>query len=414
MNKFILLFSQSYTNKLKAKSFLITTLIMLAGIACFFMWPTISSWFSSDDKPMTVAVSDQTNAQAATYFHSSKQIKFTPTTRSVHQEEQRIVKGKTDALLVLSLDQKGALQAELKTKNPLQLTDQQMLEEQTRAANQLFTIQQLNLSAEQAQKIMNQKIELHQKVLTKNAENGKTSGQKSTATLVSYAVAFIIYLFVLSYLSIISSEIAAEKDSRIMEIIISSTSPVTHLLSRVFGTLALAMTQFIVLIGGALLMARAFQDGKYWDMVSTLLSELTLGYTVFAILFFFLACLLYTLVGAVLGSLVNKVQDVGQAVMPVTMLLMVGFFIAISGMSNPDTMLIKIFSYVPFTASMIMPMRIGATDMALWQAFVSLVFLVLTIIGLFLFSLRFYRGSVLTYSNGSIIKKIKQAILLSK
>ncbi|GAY75981.1 ABC transporter, permease protein [Sporolactobacillus inulinus] len=325
MNKFILLFSQSYTNKLKAKSFLITTLIMLAGIACFFMWPTISSWFSSDDKPMTVAVSDQTNAQAATYFHSSKQIKFTPTTRSVHQEEQRIVKGKTDALLVLSLDQKGALQAELKTKNPLQLTDQQMLEEQTRAANQLFTIQQLNLSAEQAQKIMNQKIELHQKVLTKHAENGKTSGQKSTATLVSYAVAFIIYLFVLSYLSIISSEIAAEKDSRIMEIIISSTSPVTHLLSRVFGTLALAMTQFIVLIGGALLMARAFQDGKYWDMVSNLLSELTLGYIVFAILFFFLACLLYTLVGAVLGSLVNKVQDVGQAVMPVTMLLMVGF-----------------------------------------------------------------------------------------
>ncbi|MCL1632638.1 ABC transporter permease [Sporolactobacillus sp. CPB3-1] len=414
MNKFILLFSQSYTNKLKTKSFLLTTLLLLVGLLCLFMWPTISNWFSSEGKQLKIAISDQTHSRTAAYFHSTNQIRFTSSALPYNQEEQRVLKGKEDGLLILSRKQDGSLKAELRTQKPLELTNQKNIEEQVRTANRLFTIEQLNLNSEQVQKIMNQEIDLQQTVLSKNDASGKSSAQKATATIVSYAVALIIYLFVLSYLSIISSEIAAEKDSRIMEIIISSTSPIVHLLSRVFGTLFLAMTQFAILIGSALIMARSFHNGKYWTQISDLMGGLTPGYTVYAILFFLLACLLYTLVGAVLGSLVNKVQDVGQAMMPVTMMLMIGFFIAISGMSNPDTLLIKIFSYVPFTASMIMPMRIGATDMALWQAFLSLMLLFITIIGLFVFSLRFYRGSVLTYASGSFIKKIKQAIQLSK
>jgi len=414
LSKFLLLFEQSYISKLKTKSFYITTLIMLLGITAFFMWPTISGWFSSNEKPVTITVADQTKGSAISYFKNNKKIIFKPAKQSVKQEEHRVVTGKVDALLILSLKSGSQLDAQLRTKKPFELNTQQMLEEQVRSAGQLFTIQQLKLTADQAQRIIDQKTNLNQKVISPTADKGKSSQQKTTATIVSYAVALIIYLFVLSYLSIISSEIAAEKDSRIMEIIISSTSPIVHLLSRVCGVLALAMTQFTVLIGAALIMARVLQSGKYWHLISDLFSSLTAGYTVFAILFFFFACVLYTLLGAVLGSLVNKVQDVGQAVMPVTMVLMVGFFIAISGMSNPDTLLIKIFSFIPFTASMIMPMRIGATDMSLWQGFLSLVLLGLTIVGLFIFSLRFYRGSVLTYTNGSFIKKIKQAIQLSK
>lgn len=63
---------------------------------------------------------------------------------------------------------------------------------------------------------------------------------------------------------------------------------------------------------------------------------------------------------------------------------------------------------------MLMPMRIGATDMGLWQAALSLLILAASIIWLFLFSLRFYRGSVLTYTSGSFVKKMKQALSLSK
>lgn len=186
---------------------------------------------------------------------------------------------------------------------------------------------------------------MNQKIID-SQNGGKTSAEKTTASFISYGVALFIYLFAISYLSMISSEVAAEKDSRIMEIIISSSSPAIHLLSRIAGILALAFTQTAVLIGSALVMAHYFNGGKYWRIVTDIFSAVSSYYLFLSLLFFVLACILYTLIGAVLGSLVSKVQDVGQAVMPVTFILMIGFFVAISGMNNPATLLIQIFSYI--------------------------------------------------------------------
>ena len=93
--------------------------------------------------------------------------------------------------------------------------------------------------------------------------------------------------------------------------------------------------------------------------------------------------------------------------MPAIMITLIGFYVMISGLSNPDTMLIKIFSYIPFTSGMVMPMRIGATDMASIEPIVSLVVLVVSIVLLYFFTLSFYKRSVLTYSSGGIMQKLK-------
>ncbi|WP_353947857.1 ABC transporter permease [Sporolactobacillus sp. Y61] len=414
MNKFLVLFSQSYLSKLKAKSFLITTLIMLLAIFAAFMWPTISSWLSSNNKAVKIVIVDQTRLNTAAFFKSDNHLKFKNFTGTLDQADQSVKKKKADGVLLLDQNASGQLTAQIRTADTaLELNDQQQLDHYVQNVNQLFTIKQMNLTNEQAQRILSSHLTLDQHTMNTQQE-GKSADSKTKATLISYGIAFLIYLFVLSYLSMISSEIAAEKDTRIMEIIISSSSPLIHLLSRVTGILSLAFTQIIVLAGAALIMAKTMNHGEYWNSVQSFFSNVSAAYFIYAILFFVLACVLYTLIGAVLGSLVNKVQDVGQAIMPVTFALMIGFFIAISGMNNPDTLLIKVSSYIPFISSMIMPMRIGATDMGLWEAAVSLILLAATIIWLFLFSLRFYKGSVLTYTSGSFLKKMKQALSLSK
>ncbi|MDD9148688.1 MULTISPECIES: ABC transporter permease [unclassified Sporolactobacillus] len=413
MSKFSVLFFQSYSSKLKAKSFLITTIIMLLALAAIFMWPTVSSWFSPGSQPMKITVVDQTGANAGALFQSGSTIKFNHFSGSVKQADQEVMQQKADGVLLLNLSGDDRLAAQIRSESTLKLNDQQTLEQYVQTANQLLIIQQMHLTTAQAQRILSAKVTLNQQLIDSRS-SGKTSSEKTTASFISYGIALLVYLFAVSYLSIISSEIAAEKDSRIMEIIISSASPAIHLLSRVAAVLALAFTQTVVLIGAALILAYYSNSGKYWDMMTHIFSAISPYYLVLSLLFFILACILYTLVGAVLGSLVSKVQDVGQSVMPVTFILMIGFFVAISGMNNPDTLLVQIFSYIPFTSSMLMPMRIGATDMGLWQAFLSLLILAFSIICLFLFSLRFYRGSVLTYTSGSIVKKIKQAFSLSK
>lgn len=413
VSKFSILFSQSYFAKIKAKSFLITTALMLIGMAAIFMWPTISGWFSSDDEPLDVAVIDRTGMQAVSMLQDSGRLRFNAFKGDPGRADREVTDGKRAGVLVLDQTNDGRLSAEIRTAEPLKLNDQQVLESQLQAANQLFTIRQMNLNQDQAERILTAELSVDE-TLIGDQDAGKSSETKQTAVLISYGLAFLIYLFVISYLSMISSEIAAEKDSRIMELIISSVSPVTHLLSRLAGVLALGFTQIAVLIGGALLMAYFMNDGKYWDQVGEWFSRLPGSYLTYALLFAVLACVLYALIGAVLGSLVNKVQDVGQSVTPVIFIIMIGFFVAVSGMENPDSLLIVICSYIPFTSSMIMPMRIGATDIAYWEPVLSLLLLAVTIVALFLFSLRFYRGSVLTYTSGSFVKKVKQAMSLSR
>src|SRR5690606_36508365 len=92
------------------------------------------------------------------------------------------------------------------------------------------------------------------------------------------------------------------------------------------------------------------------------------------------------------------------------MLLLVGFYVMISGIANPDTLLIKIFSYIPLTSGMVMPMRIGATDISPVEPILSLGVLITTVVLSYLFSLSFYKRSVLTYSSGGIIQKFKSVL----
>lgn len=82
----------------------------------------------------------------------------------------------------------------------------------------------------------------------------------------------------------------------------------------------------------------------------------------------------------------------------------------LTGMGNPDTIIIKIFSYIPLTSGMIMPMRIGATDIGGIVPLLSLGILIVTIVVVYLFSLSFYKRSVLTYSSGGVIQKIKTVL----
>ncbi|MEG0451366.1 MAG: ABC transporter permease, partial [Lysinibacillus sp.] len=81
--------------------------------------------------------------------------------------------------------------------------------------------------------------------------------------------------------------------------------------------------------------------------------------------------------------------------------------VMISGMGNPDALFIKVFSYIPFTSGMVMPMRIGATDISSIEPVISFVLLIGTTLLLYLISLTFYKRSVLTYSSGGLIQKIK-------
>ncbi|ALC87531.1 sodium ABC transporter permease [Bacillus sp. FJAT-22090] len=407
MSKFWLLVKQLYTQKIKAKSFIISIIIYVGVISVFMFWSDIKEAFFQDE-PLQVALLNETESDIETLFQSSNDIEFTFPTEEIADVEKQVVDGDFDAAIFIK-DQDQSLAAEIATFEPLTFNDQQSISAQLQYAGKLYEVQQLNLTAEQAEKILQSETVISMKSLDESA-TGKSEDEKAAGIGASMLVGFLIYSFVIGFLSMITTDVASEKGSRVLEVLLASVKPSTHFMAKLTGTFLLALTQISALLLVQGLLFLVIDGGSKWDTVVEIVNELSYSFIGYAVLFLLLTMLLYLIIGALLGSLVSKVEESSQAMMPAMMLGVIGFYVLLSGLYSPDTLIIKIFSYIPFTAGMVMPLRIGATDISSFEPMLSMLILIGTVILMFLLSLSFYKRSVLTYSSGGIIQKIKTVL----
>ncbi|MMZ66346.1 ABC-2 family transporter protein [compost metagenome] len=119
---------------------------------------------------------------------------------------------------------------------------------------------------------------------------------------------------------------------------------------------------------------------------------------------------MYATLFAAVGSLVSRTEELGQAVMPITMISLVAFYIGMFSMAAPNSMLLKICSYIPFISPVSMIIRIGLGDTPVWEIALSLLILVA---GIFLFgwlSAKIYRTGVLLYGKRPTFKELRKAM----
>ncbi|SKB42865.1 ABC-2 type transport system permease protein [Lysinibacillus sp. AC-3] len=409
MSKFNLLMKQLYTSKIKSKSFVVMTVIYILGMSVAVFWSDIKELFTGDDQAQQIAIVNETTADLSGLFVSNSDMEFIQNKSNISELEKKVKDEKLDAIVKIT-DQNGQLHAEIATFTPLKLNDQGAINSILQLAGQNYAVQQLSLTPDQAALIMDAKTIITDKNLNTESAGGKSEEEKQSGQFVSYAVGILIYFFISTFLSMITTEIATEKGSRAMEMLLVSVKPATHFKAKIAGVLLLALTQMGIIIVVFLIYAKFAKNGVIWDMAASIVSELSIGYVIYAVLFLLLTIILYLIVGALFGSLVSKVEEAGQVLMPAMMITLIGFYVMLSGMGNPDTLIIKVFSYIPFTSGMIMPMRIGATDIGVTVPLLSLGILIATIIVAYLFSISFYKRSVLTYSTGGVIQKIKTVL----
>lgn len=381
--------------------------VVVMSVAVF--WSDIKELFTGDDEAQQIAIVNETSADLSGIFVSNGDMAFIQDEKDVSALEKRVKDGKLDAIVTIN-DQDGQLHAEIATFTPLKLNDQSTLSSLLQYAGQHFAVQQLSLSPEQAAQIMGAQTAITTKNLNEESAGGKSEEEKQSGLVVSYAVGILIYFFISTFLSMITTEIASEKGSRAMEMLLVSVKPATHFKAKIAGVLLLALTQMGIIAVVFLIYSKFVKDGMVWDAAASIIKELSVGYVIYAIVFLLLTVILYLIIGALFGSLVSKVEEAGQVLMPAMIITMIGFYVMLTGMGNPDTLIIKIFSYIPLTSGMIMPMRIGATDIGSIVPLLSLGILIVTIIVVYLFSLSFYKRSVLTYSSGGVIQKIKTVL----
>ena len=408
LSKLGILIKQLYKQKVRAKSFILMTLLYVAVIAVVVFWSDIKAIFV-DEEALKVALINETPVELEPIFISNEDIAFSFPTDQTETVYDQLKEEEYDAVVVVT-EENEALKADIATYAPLKLNDQSTISSFVQYAGKIYGIQQLNLTASEADKILNSEAIITTTNLNEAVADGKSEDQKQSGMWASYFVGIVIYFFIMAFLSMITTDVASEKGSRALEMLLVSVKPSTHFQSKIIGITLLALTQFVIIFGFLFVLLRFTDGGSKWEMVESILNELSYSYVFYVFAFLFLTIILFLIIGALFGSLVSKVEEASQVMTPAIMTALVGFYVMISGVANPDTLLIKVFSYIPLTSGMVMPMRIGATDIAAIEPIISLALLVITVVAFYMISLSFYKRSVLTYSSGGVIQKIKTVL----
>ena len=246
-------------------------------------------------------------------------------------------------------------------------------------------------------------------------DNAKTQEELSEARGLVYVLLFVIYFAVIMYANMIAMEVATEKSSRVMEILISSVSPIKQMFGKILGIGLLSLTQLVFLLGvGYYFVKRNLEsmEGGFFEFLG--FQNIPLSTIIYAVIFFILGYFLYATLAALLGSLVSRIEDVQQMITPMTFVVVAGFMIAMFGLNQPDTTFITITSYIPFFTPMLMFMRVGMLTLPTWEPILGILILIVSIVILAIFGARVYKGGVLMYGKSSSFKDIKKALQLTK
>ncbi|MGM7636248.1 ABC transporter permease [Bacillus sp. Hm123] len=413
MNSFWLMLSQSYTNKFKTKAFLLTTIIVAIVIMAGANFEKIVGVFDEEDEKTKLAAVDESGTllqplkQQLTAQNSDIQL-IEASKKTEAQLTKAVENEKYEGYILLKRNEQGLPTA---TYKALSVANSTLVNEVSQALQMIKgqeMASQLKLSPEEMA-LWNAPIDVEKVALAKEA---KSEEEMMQAQALVYILLFFIYLSVIVYANMIASEVAIEKSSRVMEILISSVSPVKQMFAKIIGIGLLGMTQMAVWFGVAYY---AFSSQSDDSVVSLLgLTTVSAPLLIYAIVFFILGYFLYATIAALLGSLVSRLEDVQQMMMPLTFAVMIGFFLSMYGLGNPESSFITITSYIPFFTPMIMFVRVGMLNIPMWEVATGIGVLLVSIILLAIIGARIYRGGVLIYGKSSSLKDIKKAIQLSK
>lgn len=377
--------------------------------------PHIMDFVNSDKEQDKIAVIDDTGL----LFDSLKQV-ISTTNENVllvayngGQENavQEVKEGKWKGLLILTNNSENLPEA---TYTSMTITNVMLPNELRNSLQQMKTqlaASKINLTQEQLETLY-EPVSFQQIALE---ENAKTVEELNQARGLVYVLLFVIYFAVILYASMIAMEVATEKSSRVMEILISSVSPIKHMFAKIIGVGLVSLTQMILLLSvGYYSITRnlSSMEGGFFDFFG--FHNVPVLTIVYAFVFFILGYFLYATLAALLGSLVSRIEDVQQTITPMTLLIVAGFMIAMFGLGAPDKTFITITSYIPFFTPMIMFMRVGMLNLPAWEPLLGVGILLATIIIMAIFGARVYRGGVLMYGKTSILKDIKKALQFSK
>lgn len=405
MKQFKTVFNFELKGMLKNKTMIITTIVMFVISLVITTIPSFLVWFGSNKDSATPGgeVVEVMEEFVLVYDNDELEKSLSPILGKKAYSSQDDLK---DAVLKEEVDSGFVVHdynkyTYISYDRAIDSSEQIMFEDVLANANQMRLFAQENIDSNKVYEILNQPIENDVITLGKDAASGMA---------IAFAIIFIMYMLILLYGNNVATSVAREKDSRTMELLITSTKPKTLILGKVAaaGLMGILQISSIIL---AMFVGFMLNKVNYPPFLLAMVQgSMTLDTIVVYILFSVLGYILYLFIYASLGSLVSKVEDVATAVAPITILFVFAYLAATIAMQMPDNSIVKITSFIPFASLFTMPIRYMLTSVNLISILVSSAIMVLTVILFAVFSIYVYRFGSLNYGNRIKLKEIIKSL----
>ena len=248
---------------------------------------------------------------------------------------------------------------------------------------------QNGLTPEQAGEIMSVQIESGTETL------GKDQMQNFFYT---YIMIFALYMVILLYGQMVATNVATEKSSRAMEVLVTSAKPTSMMFGKVLASCIAGFTQLVLIFGTAILLYNVNKEALSNPLIASIF-DIPIELFIYLIVFFVLGFLIYAFMFGAIGSTASKLEDINTSVMPITFLFIIAFMVVMFSMSSGsvDNTAMLVCSYIPFTSPMAMFTRICMSTVAWYEIAISIAILVGSTVGIGVLSAKIYRVGVLLY-----------------
>ena len=435
---------REYLTRVKKKSFLLTTFIVPILFAALCILPSVIM-FMAKDTGKKVAVVDQSGI-VMPYLVDTDAVDYQDySTEPADSMKANFEELGLDVLVIVSpLDTVAkTVSVSSYSPKPLSMELKEGVQSKVNDAVEDYRLALYDITdLKQIMEDVKANISMSTYTMDESGEEKITSSE--VYMIISMILSIIIYMFIAMFSGMVMQSVIEEKASRVVEVLVSSVKATELMFGKIIGVACVALTQFflwivltLVLVGGFSafvgfdsLMGDSAQTEQMMEMTAQMggmdvaemtaamqqedglgavlstLKDINWVQMIFAfIIYFALGYLLYASLFAAIGSAVENEADTTQLQMPITLPLMLAFFIALYAFNAPDSQIVWWGSMIPFTSPIVMLARIPF-GVPMWELALSIALLVLTFGACGWLSAKIYKIGILMFGKKTTFKDL--------
>ncbi len=420
MRKFIAVFKREYLERVRSRWFVFATVFgPLLMLAVIFVPALLGARTKASADVNHVAILDATGTDIGRRIAlelSGGVAGDTSTTRVVpvspgdlaaaeSTATHDVVAKRLQGYFVLDSATVAGRSARYSGRNASSLSDLEQLRSAVRQSVLAYRMEAAGLDPDRVRALTDSRLTLNAERLN---ERGR-GGSGGVNLIFGIVVALLLYMSILLYGFTVLRGVQEEKQTRVAEMVLSSVRADTLLAGKVLGIGAVGLTQMLVWAVTAALFF-TYREGIMaaagLPALPFQLPDISIGMVLVLFLFFVLGFLLYATLFASVGAMVNSDQEAQQAALPVTFLLIAAMLFLQPVMQNPNSRLAEIVSWVPFTAPVIMPLRLTLTAVSTKELSLVLLGIAITVAASIWFAARIYRVGLLMYGKHPSLREL--------